>query len=144
VFLENLKKKNGGGELMLHEPRVNISYLSIFITHFLSNPSANSGILRKLYIENSLSTYQIEEITDSMWSKSAIGDALKKNLISRDRLASRPQYGEKFVGGKRVPHLAGVVRKGRFRGNRVFFLLKFSIIGDYVYGENGFYTSNSS
>ncbi len=81
-------------------------YLSIFITHFLSLPSNNSSILRKLYSENSLSTYQIEEITDSFWSKTAIADALRKNGISRKRISSRRSFGEKLIGGQRFPHLA--------------------------------------
>jgi hypothetical protein len=66
----------------------------------------NLSILRKLYIENSLSTYQIEEITDSSWSKTSVADALRTNDISRERVPSRLPFGEKFVGGQRVPHLA--------------------------------------
>ena len=64
------------------------------------------AILRKLYIEKLLSTYQIEEITDSSWSKTAIADALRKNNIARERVPSRLPFGEKFVGGQRVPHLS--------------------------------------
>ena len=96
---------HGGPSLILHEPRSPIAYLSVFITHFLSAPAENLAILRKLYIENSLSTYQIEQITESFWSKTATADALRNNNISRKRVPSRLPCGERFAGGQRVPHL---------------------------------------
>jgi hypothetical protein len=33
-----------------------------------------------------------------------ITDALKQNKMTRERLPSRLKFGEKLVGGKRVPH----------------------------------------
>ena len=94
----------GGGGLITVEPFPQVSYLSVFIAHFLVSPTENLEILRKFYLEHRLSTLQIEEITDSAWTKPTLIEALKQHQISRDRLPSRLKYGEKLVGGKRVPH----------------------------------------
>ena len=93
------------GRLTVGEPLAQFSYLSVF-THFLSNPAENLQILRKLYIEHELSSYRIEEITDSSWPKSTIVNALKKHDIQRQRVSVHTKYGEKIVGGRRVPHLS--------------------------------------
>jgi hypothetical protein len=93
------------------------------------------AILRKLYIKKLLSTYQIEEITDSSWSKTAIADALRKNDISRERVPSRLPFGEKFVGGQRVPHFAEkkVIQKIiKLRGSE----MSFRAIADYLNQRN--------
>jgi hypothetical protein len=127
--------QTGGPRPVLHEPRAQVAYLSVFIQHFLSVPAENLAILRKLYIDNSLSTYQIEEITDSSWSKTAIADALRKSNIARERVPSRLSFGEKFVGGQRVPHLAEqkVIQKIiTLRGSE----MSYRAIADYLNQRN--------
>ena len=57
------------------------SYVSLFITHFFNTPEKSFKILRKLYINFKLSTSNIEELTQSSWSKSSILRALKEHKI---------------------------------------------------------------
>ena len=84
----------------VNEPLVNLSYLSIFITHLLTRPSKNSGILRKLYVDLSLTAAKITEITKGKWSKTNILTALKKHSIKREMVRSKLFYGQKRVRGK--------------------------------------------
>ena len=53
------------------------SYSSLIILafHYLSTPIQNEELLRKLYIEMDLSSYQAAEV--SGWSRTSISDALK-------------------------------------------------------------------
>jgi hypothetical protein len=90
----------GGSERMVGEPNANIPYLSVFITHFITNPAENKGILRKLSVEHNLSARQISEFTDGSWSKAAINDAIKKFSFSRKKLPTAPCYGERIVSGQ--------------------------------------------
>lgn len=92
----------GGASPGVDEPTVNLSYLSIFITHFLISPTKNSGILRKFYVDLSLTAAKISEITKGRWSKTNILTGLKKNNITREIARSRISYGEKRVRGKIV------------------------------------------
>jgi hypothetical protein len=53
----------------------NYSSLIILTFHYLSTPIQNEELLRKLYIEMDLSSYQAAEV--SGWSRTSISDALK-------------------------------------------------------------------
>ncbi len=88
---------------VLDEPLSTVSYLSVFIPHFIGNPSENHEILRKLYLDFDLSSYQIAEITG--WSRTAISDFLRRENITKDVIKSpSPKFGERTVGGLRIPH----------------------------------------
>jgi hypothetical protein len=77
--------------------------LSIFDFHYLTQPIQNEELLRKLYIEMDLSSYQISEI--SGWSRTSISDAMRTLEIEKDgRKAPTPQYGMKKEGTKYVVH----------------------------------------
>lgn len=81
----------------------NYSSLIILAFHYLSTPIQNEQLLRKLYIELDLSSYQISEV--SGWSRTSISDALRILDISKKvKKAPNLKFGEKLVGGKRVPH----------------------------------------
>ncbi len=81
----------------------NYSSLIILAFHYLSTPIQNEELLRKLYIEMDLSSYQIAEV--SGWSRTSISDALRILDLSKEtKKAPNLKYGEKLVGGKRVPH----------------------------------------
>jgi phospholipase A1 len=77
--------------------------LSIFDFHYLAQPIQNEELLRKLYIEMDLSSYQISEI--SGWSRTSISDAMRTHKIQKDgRKGPMPQYGMKKEGTKHVVH----------------------------------------
>ena len=89
----------------LDEPLSTVSYVSVFIPHFIGNPSKNQAILRKLYLDFDLSSYQISDLTG--WSRTAISDYLRKSKINKESIKSPiPRYGEREVSGVRVPHQA--------------------------------------
>ena len=97
--------QNGGRGRMLDEPLSTVSYLSVFIPHFIGNPSENHEILRKLYLDFDLSSYQIAEITG--WSRPAISDFFRRENITKDvRKSPSPKFGERTVGGLRILHQA--------------------------------------
>jgi hypothetical protein len=96
---------DGGRGRMLDEPLATVSYLSVFIPHFIGNPSENHEILRKLYLYFDLSSYQIAEITG--WSRPAISDFFRRENITKDvRKSPSPKFGERTVGGLRILHQA--------------------------------------
>lgn len=77
--------------------------LSIFDFHYLAQPIQNEELLRKLYIEMDLSSYQISEI--SGWSRTSISDAMRTLEIEKNgRKGPMPQYGMKKEGAKHVVH----------------------------------------
>lgn len=98
-------KKNGGGGAALDEPLSAVSYVSVFIPHFIGNPAENQAILRKLYLDFDLSSYQISDLTG--WSRTAISDYLRNAKINKESIKSPiPRYGEREVSGIRVSHQA--------------------------------------
>jgi len=59
--------------------------------------------LRKLYLENDLSSYEIHKKTN--WSRTSISDALRSLEIEKPRRkAPTLSYGEKLIATKRVVH----------------------------------------
>ncbi len=95
--------RNGGGSQTLDELLPQFTYLSVFIPHFIGSPAENHSILRKLYFDFDLSLNKISEITG--WSKTVIGDFFKQEkTIKLVKKSSQPQYGERMVGGIRIPH----------------------------------------
>jgi hypothetical protein len=77
--------------------------LSIFDFHYLAQPIQNEELLRKLYIEMDLSSYQISEV--SGWSRTSISDAMRTLEIEKDgRKGPMPQYGMKKEGTKHIVH----------------------------------------
>ena len=81
----------------------NYPSLIILAFHYLSTPIQNEELLRKLYLEMDLSSYQIAEV--SGWSRSSISDALRILDLSKEtKKAPNLKFGERLVGGKRVPH----------------------------------------
>lgn len=97
--------KTGGGSLMLEEPLSPVSYLSVFIPHFIGKPAENREILRKLYLDFDLSCCQIAEITG--WSRTTISGFFHSENITKDFIKSpNPKFGERTVGGLRIPHQA--------------------------------------
>ena len=81
----------------------NYSSLIILAFHYLSTPIQNEELLRKLYIERDLTSYQIAEM--SGWSRTSISDALRILDLSKEtKKAPNLKFGEKLVGSKRVPH----------------------------------------
>jgi hypothetical protein len=86
---------------MLDEPLSNVTYVSVFIPHFIGSPSGNCKILRKFYIDCDLSSYKIAEITG--WSKTAISESLRKSKIKKFNIKSpTPSFGERDLGGIRI------------------------------------------
>ncbi len=78
-------------------------YVAIFITHFFNKPMQNSGLLRKLYLEKDLSSYEIHKKTN--WSRTSISDALRSLGIEKpNRKAPVLSYGEKLIRTTRVVH----------------------------------------
>lgn len=78
-------------------------YVAIFITHFFNKPIQNSGLLRKLYLEKDLSSYEIHKKTN--WSRTSISDALRSLGIEKpNRKAPVLSYGEKLIGTTRAVH----------------------------------------
>ena len=60
----------------------NYSSLIILAFHYLSTPIQNEELLRKLYIEMDLSSYQIAEV--SGWSRTRTSDALRILDLSKE------------------------------------------------------------
>ena len=59
--------------------------------------------MRKLYLENDLSSYEIHKKTN--WSRTSISDALRTLGIDKpNRKAPVLSYGEKLIGTTRVVH----------------------------------------
>ncbi|WP_127718252.1 recombinase family protein [Halobacteriovorax sp. HLS] len=59
--------------------------------------------MRKLYLENDLSSYEIHKKTN--WSRTSISDALRSLGIAKaSRKAPILSYGEKLIGNTRVVH----------------------------------------
>ena len=48
-------------------------YVPVIIAHFFNKPIQNSELLRKLYLEKDLSSYEISILTG--WPRSSISDA---------------------------------------------------------------------
>ena len=96
----------GGRGPRLDEPLITTTYVSVFITHFLGNTSENREVLRKLYLDFDLSSYQIADL--SGYSRTAISDFLRREAIKKSKRKSpTPRFGERLAaGGLRVPHLA--------------------------------------
>ena len=80
-------------------------YVPIFITHFFNKPIQNPELLRTLYLEKDLSSYQIHKITKSRWSRAAISDAIRLLGIKKEvRKPPIPRFGHKVQKNKLVPH----------------------------------------
>lgn len=99
--------ENGRATATLNEPHPNLSYISVFITHFFNTPAENYGILKKLYLDLGLSMRQIVAVTDSVWPKTSILDAIKLHDLGKDQGAQmlRVKYGEMLVKGQIVSNL---------------------------------------
>lgn len=98
-----MTRKDGGRNL--DEPSNDHSYLSIFTTHFFGTPAENQVILRKLYVDFDLSSQQISQITG--WPRTTISEFLKRSKLTKAQLKPpTPRYGERIIGGVRVPHQA--------------------------------------
>lgn len=92
---------DGGGGLMLDEPLSSIPYLSVFIPHFIGKPEDNQEILRKLYLDFDLSSYQIAEITE--WSRVSVSNFLRQEGLTKNtRKSPTPKFGERIIGGFRI------------------------------------------
>jgi predicted DNA-binding protein YlxM (UPF0122 family) len=99
-------KSSGGRSELLDELCDAEPYVPIIITHFFNKPSQNSGLLRKLYLENDLSSYEIHKKTN--WSRTSISDALRSLGIEKsNRKSPVLSYGEKLIGTTRVVHKGG-------------------------------------
>ena len=57
-------------------------------------PAENFGILQKLYVDLKLSTRDIEKLTQSLWSKTSILEALKKHKIKKNTYTPILKKGE--------------------------------------------------
>ncbi|MBK24541.1 MAG: hypothetical protein CME70_11155 [Halobacteriovorax sp.] len=102
VSTKSLAKFGGRSEL-LDELCNAEPYVPIIITHFFNKPIQNSGLLRKLYLEKDLSSYEIHRKTN--WSRTSISDALRTLGIEKsNRKAPVLSYGEKLIGTTRVVH----------------------------------------
>ena len=97
---------NGRATQTLDEPLTDVSYVSVFTTHFLNAPAKNYGILRKLYIDLGLSLRDIVELTESAWPKTSILEAIKQGQITRPKSLEsiREKYGVRLVRGKLISH----------------------------------------
>lgn len=79
------------------------NYVPVIITHFFNKPIQNSELLRKLYLEKDLSSYEISKFTG--WPRSSISDAIRALGIKKDEIKSPLlRYGEKLSGTTRVAH----------------------------------------
>lgn len=77
--------------------------MPVIITHFFNKPIQNAELLRKLYLEKDLSSYEISKLTS--WSRSSISDAIRALGIKKDEIKSPSlRYGEKLSGTTRVAH----------------------------------------
>jgi len=102
-FVQLFATINGGRSEPLDELCDAEPYVAIFITHFFNKPIQNSGLLRKLYLEKDLSSYEIHKKTN--WSRTSISDALRSLRIEKpNRKAPTLSYGEKLIGATRVVH----------------------------------------
>ena len=78
-------------------------FISIYEFHCFAMPVQNEGLLRQLYMEMDLSSYQISEI--SGWSRTSISDALRELDIKKEtRKGPLPQYGMRKEGTTHVVH----------------------------------------
>lgn len=94
---------DGGGRTLLDELCDTSNYVPVIILHFFNKPIQNSELLRKLYLDKDLSSYEIQRKTG--WSRTSISDALRELGIQKEtRKSPSLCFGEKFVGNKRVPH----------------------------------------
>ncbi len=94
---------DGGRSTMLDELCDYANYVPVIIAHFFNKPIQNSELLRKLYLEKDLSSYEIHRKTG--WSRTSISDALRELGIQKEtRKSPSLCFGEKFIGNKRVPH----------------------------------------
>ena len=94
---------SGGGSSELDELCDCVNYVPVIILHFFNKPIQNSELLRKLYLEKDLSSYEIHKKTG--WSRTSISDALRALGVKKEtRKSPALCYGEKFIGNKRVPH----------------------------------------
>ena len=92
-----------GRSTMLDELCDYANYVPVIITHFFNKPIQNLELLRKLYLEKDLSSYEIHKKTN--WSRTSISDALRSLGIEKPRRkAPTLSYGEKLIGTKRVVH----------------------------------------
>jgi hypothetical protein len=93
----------GGGGRELDELCDYANYVPAIIAHFFNKPIQNPELLRKLYLEKDLSSYETHRKTG--WSRTSISDALRKLGIQKEtRKSPSLCFGEKLVGNKRVPH----------------------------------------
>ncbi len=77
--------------------------ISIYTSHYFCLPIQNEQLLRKLYLELDLSSYQISEFTG--WSRTAISDALRLLDIKKDkRKGPNAAFGMKKEGTTYVVH----------------------------------------
>ena len=84
-----------------YESPVAGSYVSVFIEHFLNDPSDNIGILRTLHTDFNLSAKEISELTGFRWARTTIVEALKLNGISNKNIVPHTnRYGERVIGGE--------------------------------------------
>lgn len=98
--------ESGRGSETLDEPLPNLSYISVFITHFLNSPAENYGTLKKLYLDLDLSLRDIVLLTVSQWPKTSILEALKLHGIEKKNIKKlRAKYGEQIVKGGLKPDL---------------------------------------
>ena len=89
---------------MLDEPLQEITYLSIFITHFFGKPAENLSIWRKLYLDFDLSSYQISDLTG--WPRTTISETFKREKIRKEKSKSPlPMYGERIVNRSHISNL---------------------------------------
>ena len=86
------------------EPPLEGPYVSVFIEHFFNSPVQNPEILRKLYLDFGLTQREISEITQDLWSRAAISEALTALGLTRPPTPSRLKYGQRLMGGKAVPN----------------------------------------
>lgn len=88
---------------MLHELCSSPHYVPVIIAHFFNKPIQNSELLRKLYLEKDLSSYEISKLTG--WPRSSISDATRALGFQKEEMkAPTLRYGEKLVGTTRVVH----------------------------------------
>ena len=93
--MKKAKIKSGALTAIASEPLAPRSYLTVFTTHFLSFPSQNFRILRKLYIENAWTPTQIQKFTG--WHEASVRSGAKRLGLKKDS-PSNPQalrYGWK-------------------------------------------------
>ncbi len=96
-------ESNGGRSTMLDELCDYTNYVPVIIAHFFNKPIQNSKLLRKLYLEKDLSSYEISKLTG--WPRSSISDATRALGFKKEEVkAPTLRFGEKLVGTTRVVH----------------------------------------